>query len=77
VVPSAVKSGTHLYKPLRGSVPLNHLAFGGTWSIGKEAATAGAGAALKLEFAARRVFLVLGAGRSRAATSAPMCAVAT
>jgi thiol-disulfide isomerase/thioredoxin len=63
VVPSAVKSGTHLYKPLRGSVPLNHLGFGGTWSIGKEAATAGAGAALKLEFAARRVFLVLGSQR--------------
>jgi cytochrome c biogenesis protein CcdA/thiol-disulfide isomerase/thioredoxin len=60
VVPSAVRPGTHLYKPLRGSLPLNHLTFGGAWSIGKEAATAGEGSTLKLNFAARRVFLVLG-----------------
>jgi cytochrome c biogenesis protein CcdA/thiol-disulfide isomerase/thioredoxin len=60
VDPSAVRPGTHLYKPLRGSLALNHLTFGGTWSIGKEAATAGAGSTLKLKFAARRVFLVLG-----------------
>jgi cytochrome c biogenesis protein CcdA/thiol-disulfide isomerase/thioredoxin len=60
VDPSAVSPGTHVYKPLSGSLPLNHLTFGGTWSIGKEAATAGRGSTLKLNFAARRVFLVLG-----------------
>jgi cytochrome c biogenesis protein CcdA/thiol-disulfide isomerase/thioredoxin len=60
VVPSAVTSGTHLYKPAGGGLPLNHLTFGGRWSIRKEAATAGAGSTLKLKFAARRVFLVLG-----------------
>ena len=37
-----------------------HLTLGGRWDIGKEAATAQAGARLRFEFAARRVFLVLG-----------------
>jgi cytochrome c biogenesis protein CcdA/thiol-disulfide isomerase/thioredoxin len=36
------------------------LAYGGVWEIGREDATAGAGATLKLAFGARRVFLVLG-----------------
>jgi cytochrome c biogenesis protein CcdA/thiol-disulfide isomerase/thioredoxin len=36
------------------------LAYGGVWEIGRDDATAGAGAALKLAFGARRVFLVLG-----------------
>jgi cytochrome c biogenesis protein CcdA/thiol-disulfide isomerase/thioredoxin len=60
VLPSAVRSGTHTYRPLSGRLRLNHLTFGGTWSIGEEAATARAGSTLKLAFAARRVFLVLG-----------------
>jgi len=36
------------------------LSYGGAWTIGKEDATAGAGAVLDLAFGARRVFLVLG-----------------
>jgi len=38
----------------------NELSYGGAWEIGREDATAGPGAALKLAFGARRVFLVLG-----------------
>jgi thiol-disulfide isomerase/thioredoxin len=60
VVPSPLRSGSHRYSALRGTLPLNHLTFGGTWTIGREAATADAGSTLKLKFAARRVFLVLG-----------------
>jgi cytochrome c biogenesis protein CcdA/thiol-disulfide isomerase/thioredoxin len=53
----------------RGSLPLNHLAFGGGWAIGGEAATSRLHATLRLKFAARRVFLVLGSrgGASRTA----------
>jgi cytochrome c biogenesis protein CcdA/thiol-disulfide isomerase/thioredoxin len=36
------------------------LAYGGTWDVGEENATAGPDAALELRFGARRVFLVLG-----------------
>ncbi|HEX4805730.1 MAG TPA: cytochrome c biogenesis protein DipZ [Conexibacter sp.] len=36
------------------------LAYGGTWTIAPQTATAGPGAALQLRFGARRVFLVLG-----------------
>jgi cytochrome c biogenesis protein CcdA/thiol-disulfide isomerase/thioredoxin len=58
-----------LPRGFRGSLPLNHLAFGGGWAIGGEAATSGRGATLRLKFAARRVFLVLGSrgGASRTA----------
>jgi cytochrome c biogenesis protein CcdA/thiol-disulfide isomerase/thioredoxin len=59
VAPSPVTPGTRSYRPA-GRLSLNQLTFGGRWDIGKEAATAGAGATLRLEFAARRVFLVLG-----------------
>ncbi|HEV7772632.1 MAG TPA: cytochrome c biogenesis protein DipZ [Conexibacter sp.] len=46
-----------------GDVPApadDMLAYGGVWDVGKEHASAGAGAALELRFGARRVFLVLG-----------------
>ena len=59
VVPSAVTPGAGRYRPAR-RLALNQLTFGGRWDFGKEAATARAGASLRLEFAARRVFLVLG-----------------
>jgi cytochrome c biogenesis protein CcdA/thiol-disulfide isomerase/thioredoxin len=39
----------------------NQLAYAGVWDVGRDAATAGPGAALELRFGARRVFLVLGA----------------
>jgi cytochrome c biogenesis protein CcdA/thiol-disulfide isomerase/thioredoxin len=38
----------------------NQLAYGGEWTIGREAATAGRDATLSLSFKARRVFLVAG-----------------
>lgn len=40
--------------------PPNTFAFGGTWTIGSEAAVAGPGASLTLRFQARDVYLVLG-----------------
>lgn len=45
--------------PGRG-VPLNGLAYGGTWSIADDGATAVRHARLQIGFAAQRVFLVLG-----------------
>jgi len=41
------------------SIPANSLAFGGTWTVHHEEATAGAGATLRLHFAADDVYLVL------------------
>jgi Thioredoxin like C-terminal domain len=46
-------------------VPLNGLAYEGTWSVADDGATAVRGARLELGFAARKVFLVLGS-RGRA-----------
>jgi len=43
-----------------GSVPLNGLAYGGTWEIAADGATAVRDARLQIGFAAQRVFLVLG-----------------
>ncbi|HEY7150549.1 MAG TPA: cytochrome c biogenesis protein DipZ [Solirubrobacterales bacterium] len=40
----------------------DELAYGGQWTIGGDSATAGHAASLKLDFSARRVFLVLGSG---------------
>jgi cytochrome c biogenesis protein CcdA/thiol-disulfide isomerase/thioredoxin len=53
--------GLHTYKlPPADQVPPDYLAYGGSWRIGAEAATAQRGASLDLSFGARRVFLVLG-----------------
>ena len=49
------------YGALPASLPPDHLAYGGRWSVLTDAATAGVGAQLALDFTARRVFLVLGA----------------
>jgi cytochrome c biogenesis protein CcdA/thiol-disulfide isomerase/thioredoxin len=43
-----------------GRLAADQLAYGGAWRIGGDAATAGRGATLELNFAARRVFCVLG-----------------
>jgi cytochrome c biogenesis protein CcdA/thiol-disulfide isomerase/thioredoxin len=53
--------GTHRYRlaPGAGLAP-NALAYGGTWRISAEAATAVSGSRVELDFSARRVFLVLG-----------------
>ncbi|MGD0320411.1 MAG: cytochrome c biogenesis protein DipZ [Acidimicrobiales bacterium] len=42
------------------SLPLDELALSGTWTVGPESATAGAGASLELSFQASDVYLVLG-----------------
>jgi hypothetical protein len=60
-----IRSGTRSFQ---GTGPLypNTLAYAGRWSITDESATAGTGARLRLNFTARRVFLVLGSpGRAR------------
>jgi hypothetical protein len=43
-----------------GSLPANFLAFSGTWTVGQEKATSGAGARLELAFTASHVYLVIG-----------------
>src|SRR4051812_9463550 len=53
VLPAAVTPGSPRYSDFRGSLPLNHLSFGGAWQITGEDATTGAGASLKLRFGAR------------------------
>jgi Thioredoxin like C-terminal domain len=58
--------GLHTYALPRDPLPPDHLAYAGSWRIGQHGGTAVAGAALKLNFGARRVFLVLGSrGRAR------------
>ncbi len=46
--------------PMPTSLPADEYAYGGNWSIGPEASTAGTGATLALQFQARDVYLVLG-----------------
>ena len=59
-------TGTRDYRVPSGPLPPDHLAFGGSWRIGPDGATAVDRASLKLDFGARRVFLVLGSpGRTR------------
>ena len=42
------------------TLPRDHWAYGGTWTVGSEHAVAGDGARLRLHFHARNVHLVLG-----------------
>jgi cytochrome c biogenesis protein CcdA/thiol-disulfide isomerase/thioredoxin len=59
-------TGIRDYRVPSGPLPPDHLAFGGSWRIGPDGATAVDRASLKLDFGARRVFLVLGSpGRTR------------
>jgi cytochrome c biogenesis protein CcdA/thiol-disulfide isomerase/thioredoxin len=55
-----VAPGTHSFELPPNAVPLNGLAYGGTWSIAADDATAVRDARLEIGFAAQRVFLVLG-----------------
>src|SRR5205823_6132646 len=43
-----------------GSLPLDHLAYAGSWQVGSERIVAGPNARLRLHFHARDVYLVLG-----------------
>ncbi len=55
-----VGPGTHRFELPADGVPLNGLAYGGTWAIADDGATAVRQARLEIGFAAQRVFLVLG-----------------
>jgi cytochrome c biogenesis protein CcdA/thiol-disulfide isomerase/thioredoxin len=62
-----IRPGVRAFELPADGVPLNGLAYGGTWSIADDGATAVRDARLELGFAAQRVFLVLGSrgGRPR------------
>jgi cytochrome c biogenesis protein CcdA/thiol-disulfide isomerase/thioredoxin len=55
--------GSDASRRLASRLPPNALAYRGAWRIERESATAAAGAAIDLNFGARRVFLVLGSER--------------
>ena len=60
-----VRPGEHDYgSPALGALTLNRLAYGGTWRITPEAATAVSDASISLRFQARRVFCVMGSSDS-------------
>jgi cytochrome c biogenesis protein CcdA/thiol-disulfide isomerase/thioredoxin len=52
--------GVRTFSFPRDPLPPDHLAYAGSWRIGVHGATAVADASLRLDFGARRVFLVLG-----------------
>jgi hypothetical protein len=54
------KPGRHDYgHDLAGTLPLNDFVYSGVWDIGGQAATAGAGAGIDVQFQAKDVYLVL------------------
>jgi hypothetical protein len=55
-----VQEGTLAHYQLPSSIPQDGYAYGGGWSIGAEASTAGQDATLQLNFEAQDVYLVLG-----------------
>jgi cytochrome c biogenesis protein CcdA/thiol-disulfide isomerase/thioredoxin len=63
-----IYAGPHSFRPVASQdLGPDELAYGGRWHISEEAATAGGGGSLELNFDARRVFCVLGSpGRPRA-----------
>ncbi len=60
------KTGTHNYgPPTSGSLPLNDLAYSGTWNIAAQPAEAVSDAGIDLEFEAKNVYLVLSSPNER------------
>jgi cytochrome c biogenesis protein CcdA/thiol-disulfide isomerase/thioredoxin len=55
-----ISPGIHDYQPFRQVLPPNALVYEGPWEVTDEGATALDGARLRLDFTARRVFLVMG-----------------
>jgi cytochrome c biogenesis protein CcdA/thiol-disulfide isomerase/thioredoxin len=55
-----IRPGNQRFELPAANLPDEGLAYGGTWRISPDAATAAAGSKLELNFGARRVFLVLG-----------------
>jgi cytochrome c biogenesis protein CcdA/thiol-disulfide isomerase/thioredoxin len=63
---SAPRSGRHDYgPPPTGRLALNEFAYSGSWDIGGQPATAGAGAGIDVEFEAKHVYLVMSSPRER------------
>ena len=58
------REGTAEYPGADGTLPVNRFAFGGTWDIGAQAATARRGATIDAEVQAKNVYLVLSPPRS-------------
>jgi cytochrome c biogenesis protein CcdA/thiol-disulfide isomerase/thioredoxin len=58
-------AGTRTYPSADSDLPLNVFAYGGTWSIGPEAATAKAGATIDAQVQAKNVYLVLSSAGGR------------
>jgi cytochrome c biogenesis protein CcdA/thiol-disulfide isomerase/thioredoxin len=59
------KAGRHVYPGVQGELPINVFAYGGEWTIGRQAATTGAGATIDAEVQAKHVYLVLGSAGGR------------
>jgi thiol-disulfide isomerase/thioredoxin len=57
--------GRRTYPSVAGALPLNAFAYGGTWSIGPEAATAVSGATIDATVQAKNVYLVLSSAGGR------------
>jgi cytochrome c biogenesis protein CcdA/thiol-disulfide isomerase/thioredoxin len=64
--PGQPLAGRHDYGPAAGDLPVNAFAYGGTWDVGPEAATAVAGATIDAEVQAKNVYLVLSSAGGRA-----------
>jgi hypothetical protein len=60
------RAGRRTYPGVGDDLPLNTFAYGGTWNIGPEAATAAAGATIDAEVQAKNVYLVLSSAGGRA-----------
>jgi len=58
-VPAEPRYGVHTFTGPGRRLPLHHLAYAGTWSIGGQAVTAVRDASLDLHFRAKKVYLVL------------------
>jgi cytochrome c biogenesis protein CcdA/thiol-disulfide isomerase/thioredoxin len=61
----APTAGRHDYGPAPGELSLNEFAYGGTWDIADQPATAVAGAEVDAEFQAKNVYLVLSSAGER------------
>ena len=64
-LPRRPQSGRHTYPGPEGKLPLNAFVYGGEWTIGPQAATAGAGATIDAEVQAKNVYLVLSSAGGR------------
>jgi cytochrome c biogenesis protein CcdA/thiol-disulfide isomerase/thioredoxin len=61
-------AGRHTYQGATGTLPLNTFAFGGTWDVGGQPATAVRHATIDAEIQARRAYLVLSSAGGRPRT---------